>query len=75
VNIAGNTTLANLPLGEHSITVYITDEAGNTGTSETIFFTIEKPSPFSPLLIVTVSAALLVTISVALLVYFKKRKH
>jgi hypothetical protein len=75
VTIAGNTTLTNLSLGGHNITVYIADEAGNTGTSETVFFTIEKPSPFSPLLIVTASAASLVAIGVALLIYFKKRKH
>ena len=71
----GNTTLTNLPVGEHGITVYITDEAGNTGTSETVFFTVEEPSPFSPLLIVTASIASLFVIGAALLGYFKKRKH
>lgn len=75
VTIAGNTTLTNLLFGEHNITVYITDEAGNTGASEPVFFAIEEPSPFSPLLIVTASAALLATVGVALLVYFKKHKH
>jgi hypothetical protein len=45
VAIAGNTTLTNLPYGEHNITVYATDEAGNTGAFETIYFSADAPTP------------------------------
>ena len=38
--IAGNETLTDLPYGEHNIRIFATDEAGNTGTSETITFTV-----------------------------------
>ena len=33
VTIAGNTTLVNLRYGEHTVTVYATDNVGNTGAS------------------------------------------
>ena len=38
VTTAGNTTLTNLPYGEHNVTVYTTDKAGNVGASGTIHF-------------------------------------
>jgi hypothetical protein len=72
VTIAENTTLTNLPLGEHRITVYVTDEAGNAGASETIYFSIEEPFPTT-----LVIASLITTsfVGLGLLFYFKKRKH
>ena len=69
VTIAGNTTLTNLPYGEHNITVYSTDSAGNVGASETISFTT------FPTTMVIVPIASGAFIGVSLLVYFKKRKH
>lgn len=36
VTVAGNTTLTNLYYSKHNVTVYVADEAGNTGTSETV---------------------------------------
>jgi hypothetical protein len=45
VVITGNTTLNGLPYGSHTITVYVTDEAGNNGISETIYFIIAEPFP------------------------------
>ena len=48
VTIAGNTTLNGLPVGSHNITVYANDTVGNTGASQTVFFTIiQQPSPSS----------------------------
>ncbi len=41
VTIAGNATLTGLANGDHYMTVYATDEAGNVGTSQTIHFTID----------------------------------
>ena len=74
VTAVGNTTLTNLPLGKHNVTVYATDNAGNTGTYETVCFTVKEPEPFSTTLVIAsvVSGAV---VSIGLLVYFKKRKH
>jgi hypothetical protein len=77
VTIAGNTTLLNLPNGEHNLTVYATDTAGNTGTSETINFTVAEETesePF-PATIVIASIITVAIVCLGLLVYFKKRKH
>ena len=71
VTAVGNTTLTNLPSGEHNVTVYAIDTAGNTGTSETIHFKIE---PFPTTLIIASVASACVVV-VGLVVYFKKRRH
>ena len=73
VAISGNTTLTNLPYGEHNATVYATDEVGNTGASETTYFTIEEPFPTSLVMASSVTVAAVV-IGVGLLVYLIKRK-
>ena len=76
VTIFGNTTLANLPYGEHNVTVYGWDEAGNVGASEIIIFNVAKPpEPFPTALVATASGISFTIIAAGLLVYFKKRKH
>ncbi len=72
VTVAGNTTLKNLPVGEHNVTVYATDIAGHTGASETIYFTIAEPFPIAS--VTAASFASVAVVSVVLLVHFKKRK-
>jgi hypothetical protein len=72
VTISGNTTLTGLPNGDHNVTVYATDEAGNTGVSKTITFSIDVPFP-TTLVIASVITA--VVVGVGLIVYFKKRKR
>jgi hypothetical protein len=75
VTISGNTTLTDLPYGEHNVTVFATDGVGNTGTSETIFFSIpEPPEPF-PTSLVAASIITVIIVGIGLFVYFKKRKH
>ena len=71
VTIAGTSTLTGLLSGEHSLTVYATDEAGNIGVSETIYFTIE---PF-PTTLVIASAVILCIVAVVILAYYKKYKR
>jgi hypothetical protein len=82
--IAGNTTLTELSIGSHNVTLYARDVAGNTGTSETIYFTIapkEEPRteteqeqfPTAP--VAAASAATVAVASLGLLVYFKKRNQ
>jgi len=76
VTIAGNITLTGLPNGDHNVTVYATDEAGNVGGSETISFTIDKkPEPFPVVPVAAASVAAVAVAGAGLLVYFKKRKH
>ncbi len=70
--VAGNTTLMNLSYGEHNVTAYVTDEAGNTGNSETIHFTIE---PFPTVPVVAVSAVSIAAVTAAGLVLFARRKR
>ena len=76
VTIAGNSTLTDLPYGDHNVTVFATDEAGNTGASETIFFTIpEPPEPFpTTLVVISVIVVTAVIVGLGLLVYLIKRK-
>ena len=71
VTINANTTLTGLSAGDHTVTVYATDEAGHIGVSETIYFRIE---PF-PTILVIVSVVTVAVIGIGLLVYFKKRKR
>ena len=75
ITILGNTTLTNLPYGKHNVTVYATDNAGNTGASETITFTIAKPELFPTTIVAAVSGTSVAIIGVGLLFYFKKRNH
>jgi N-acetylneuraminic acid mutarotase len=80
VTVTGNTTINGLIGDLHNITVYAKDEFGNTGFSETAFFTISvapepqstEPFPTVPVLAVTVVAVVLV--GAGLLVYLKKRQ-
>lgn len=74
VNAAGNVTLTGLSSGEHNVIVYAIDEAGNIGTSETVYFIVDAPVPF-PTLVIIASGASLAVVGLGLLVYFKKRKH
>jgi parallel beta-helix repeat protein len=72
VTIAGNTTLSGLPNGNHNVTIYATDKAGNVA-SETISFSVEVPFPVVP--VTVASVATIAVMGVALLVYFRKRRH
>jgi len=74
VTIAGNKTLTNLPYGEHNITVFATDEAGNAGASETVNFTVEKTESFPALPVAAVSVAVALG-AAGLMVYHKKHKR
>ena len=73
VTVAGNTTLTDLSIGEHNVTVYALDKGGNMGASETMYFSVEEPFPVAP--VATASLATVAVLGVGLLFYFKKRKH
>ena len=70
VTITGNTTITKLADGEHSLTVYVMDEAGNTG-SETVTFSVA----LFPTALVLASVLTVVAISIGPFVYFKKRQR
>lgn len=74
LTIEGDITLADLPNGEHNVTVYATDLAGHVGSSETIIFTIAEPEPFPTALVIAASGAAII-VGAGLLLYFKKRKN
>ena len=75
VTVAGNTTLADLSIGTHNVTVYAWDTAGNIGASETVTFTVAKPEPFPTAQVATVSGVSAAVACLGLLVYFKKRRR
>jgi hypothetical protein len=76
VTISGNTTLTGIPYGEHNVTVYATDELGNTGASETIFFNIpEPPEPFPTSLVVASVIIVTIVVFAVFLAYQRKHKH
>lgn len=71
VTINGNITLAQLPIGLHSITVYVKDTFGNTGVSKTIHFTIAEPFPTA---LVVAAIASVIVIGAVILLLFKMKK-
>jgi parallel beta-helix repeat protein len=73
VTITGNTTLSGLPNGSHNLTVYVTDQFGNTGASEIIYFSVDVPEPF-PTALVAASIASVAIIGAGLVLYFTKIK-
>ena len=75
ITIAGNATLTGLANGDHNLTIYAKDEAGNIGASETMHFSVDVPEPFPTTLVAAASGASVAIIGVGLLVYFKKRNH
>ena len=73
LSISGNTTLSGLANGNHNITVYVTDEAGNTDASEILFFTVDAPEPF-PIVLVAAAVVIAVAIAAGLLLIRRKRR-
>lgn len=72
--IDGNITLNGLASGSHNITLYAKDKSENTGSSETIDFTVAKEQePFPAIAIAAASVAAVAVIGAALLVYRRKR--
>jgi hypothetical protein len=75
---AKNITLNGLTNGLHNVTIYAWDSTGNSGTSETVNFTIAEepaPEPFPTAIVATASGTSAAVVSVGILVYFRKRKR
>jgi len=75
VTISGNATLGWLPNGSHNLTVYVTDRAGNTGVSESIYFIVAATETFPAVPVAAASIASVTVAGVVVLVYFRKRKR
>jgi hypothetical protein len=71
ISISGNTTLAGLANGEHNLTVYATDEAGNMSASEIVYFSLEVPFPTTMVIAPVASVAF---VGVGLMVYLKRKR-
>jgi hypothetical protein len=71
VTLAGNATVINLEYGDHTLTVYAWDEAGNVGASETITFTV---TTFPTSLVAVAVITLAVLICLGLVAYFLLHK-
>ena len=68
MTVTENTTLTGLSDGPHSLVVYATDTAGNTGACETIHFSIEA----FPTTWIVAAMVVIAIVGAALLVYFRK---
>lgn len=83
VTVAGNSTLTDLADGTHQIVVYVTDLAGQTGSSHIRYFTVDTSSPSAPFstsfpttLIMAIAVLVsVVTISFGLVAYFVRRNR
>jgi len=73
--INGNTTLNILKDGEHKLTVYATDEAGNAKASETIDFKVQVPVPPQVALAILPPMAIVLIGGLSLLIYLERRKQ
>ena len=74
VTIKGNITLSGLSNGEHKVTVYAWDTAGNLGVSETAAFTVAEPETFPTVPVAAVSTASIGILAAGLFLYRKKRR-
>jgi len=74
--IVGNTTITELSMGFHSLTVYAKNQAGNTWVSKTGCFTIAEPElAVPPVELVAAVSIVVILAGAGMLVYFKKRKR
>ncbi len=69
VTIVGNVTLPALSNGSHRLTVYATDEVGNTG-STTVYFNI---APFPTVTVVGVAATITIALAAGYLLWERRK--
>jgi N-acetylneuraminic acid mutarotase len=70
VTATGNVTLNGLSEGEHSVTIYTWDQAGNVVASEMVTFTVDTSEPFPASLAAAVIISVLVAITGAVLTFY-----
>jgi len=76
--VSGNTTLTGLANGDHNLTIYAEDDAGNVGKSDTISFTVAVPEPesepFPTVPVAAVSAASIIAVGTASLLLTRRKR-
>ena len=76
--ISGNTTLTGVINGDHNLTIYAEDDAGNVGKSDTISFTVAVPEPesepFPTVPVAAVSAASITAVGTASLLLTRRKR-
>jgi hypothetical protein len=74
VSLTGNTTINGLSNGLHNITVYAKGEFENTGTSETISFTVAE-EPFPSITLAAVASVSVAVAGLGMFIFLRKRKR
>ncbi len=74
VTVAGNTSLAGLSFGVHTVTLYVDDLLGST-TSETICFSVEEPFPAVPVAAASSAVIVAVATGAGLILYRRKNRR
>jgi len=77
--ITGNITINDIAEGYHNVKIFATDETGNTGTSEIIYFTISREAGTSKFCLDSILLLILVititAIAIIVVVYILEKKH
>jgi hypothetical protein len=72
VTVTGNMTLPELSVGQHNLTLYAEDEAGNPTASGTVTFDVVESFPTA--LVVATSGVCVAVVGLSLLVFFKRKR-
>ncbi|HEX9261199.1 MAG TPA: hypothetical protein VF893_01570 [Candidatus Bathyarchaeia archaeon] len=77
--VSGNTTLTRLSNGDHNLTFYAEDDAGNFGKSDTISFTVAvpepEPEPFPTVPVLAASAVSIAAVTAAGLLFYNRKRR
>jgi hypothetical protein len=74
VPVLGNFTLSNLPVGNHNVTIYVTDEAGNVGRQTVNFEVKPQFSIFGIATILVMFVPVVIVFAIATLVLRRHQK-
>ncbi len=75
VTVFGNFTLSALSFGEHNVTIYAWDAAGNVGASETVTFTVAEPESFPTFPVAAVPAVSIAAVITVLIPLTRRRRR
>ncbi|HEX9262092.1 MAG TPA: hypothetical protein VF893_06140 [Candidatus Bathyarchaeia archaeon] len=75
MTVFGNFTLPALSFGEHNVTVYAWDAAGNVEASETSSFTVTEPESFPTVPVLAASAISIAAVTAAGLVLTRRKRR
>ena len=74
--VNGNTTISDVSSGNHSIVVYVSNYAGNTGISDVVNFTVNVTcGEIAPFVWAALAVAVVVVVVVSVLVYSRRKRN